>query len=221
MAFPAAGTKKTPRKPFRLNLLSRRDGKHHSDQQANSEYHTLYIDAFSTEAREWLDVESVHQNTYSLGWKRGRRLGLGNFVVVWEGLLKSGQIIALKQMQQGEALLQYEDLKREVYTLLSIRHKNVISYFGIGIESADVYIVMEFVHGETLRSILDRYGPLSYEKSWHYSRQALLGLDYLHNNGIVHRDIRAAKMMVSSKDVVKLIGFGSLKSEETKTLVRH
>jgi serine/threonine protein kinase len=58
-----------------------------------------------------------------------------------------------------------------------------------------------------------RFGPLSDEKSSHYTRQIVQGLEYLHSKNITHRNVRAAKVMVTPKDVAKLIDLWSLKIE--------
>ena len=59
--------------------------------------------------------------------------------------------------------------------------------------------------------IIIRFGSLDERTVAHYTRQITHGLEYLHNNGIIHRDIKGANIMVTSKGVVKLIDFGCAK----------
>ena len=56
-----------------------------------------------------------------------------------------------------------------------------------------------------------RFGCLDEKTICHYTRQVTKGLEYLHNKGIIHRDIKGANIMVTSKGVVKLIDFGCAK----------
>lgn len=59
--------------------------------------------------------------------------------------------------------------------------------------------------------LLFRFGSLDERTISHYTRQIVQGVDYLHNNGIIHRDIKGANIMVTQKGVIKLIDFGCAK----------
>ena len=72
-------------------------------------------------------------------------------------------------------------------------------------------IFLEYVPGGSLRSLLDRFGTLEEAVVRLYSRQILLGLEYLHANGIAHRDVKAANVLVSNDGSVKLADFGASK----------
>ncbi|GMH98600.1 hypothetical protein TrST_g10471 [Triparma strigata] len=72
-------------------------------------------------------------------------------------------------------------------------------------------IFLEYVSGGSVRSLLDKFGSLSEDLVKNYSRQILLGLEYLHHNGIAHRDIKAANMLITNDGVIKLADFGAAK----------
>ena len=62
----------------------------------------------------------------------------------------------------------YQDITKEVKKLVSIRHRNVMSHFGIGRHMEEVHIFLEFIHGETLNSILKRQGCYYYNTSCYH-----------------------------------------------------
>ena len=70
------------------------------------------------------------------------------------------------------------------------------------------YIVMEFVEGQDLQSIVNKYGPLPYGKACGYIAQAALGLQHAFEKGLVHRDIKPANLLVDKDGVVKILDMG-------------
>ena len=70
---------------------------------------------------------------------------------------------------------------------------------------------MEYVPGGSIRSLLDRFGRLDETVIRVYTRQILLGLEYLHMNNIAHRDIKGANVLVTNDGTIKLADFGASK----------
>ncbi|KAG5189810.1 kinase-like domain-containing protein, partial [Tribonema minus] len=69
----------------------------------------------------------------------------------------------------------------------------------------------EWVPGGSLRDLLDDFGPLSETIASDYARQVLLGLKYLHDNHIVHRDVKCANVLMHKNGRIKLTDFGASK----------
>lgn len=130
--------------------------------------------------------------------------------------MDSAKMIAVKEVEldvesMDRAQSQYDKIQVEVEILRSLRHKNIVSYLGTSMHQSTIYIFMEFISGGSLMSILRRFGPLDDRTVAHYTRQIVRALDYLHSNAIIHRDIKGANIMVTSRGVVKLIDFGCAK----------
>ncbi|XP_071954850.1 uncharacterized protein [Antedon mediterranea] len=151
-----------------------------------------------------------------LHWKKGNILGKGAFGKVYCGLTNTGQLIAVKQVELSErdkvkSENQYEKLQEEVELLKNLRHKHIVGFLGVSLEDDTVNIFMQFIPGGSIASLLARFGALDEPVFCRYTKQILEGIEYLHTNNVIHRDIKGANIMLMSNGVIKLIDFGCAK----------
>ena len=97
--------------------------------------------------------------------------------------------------------------QEEVATLRSLHHPNIVRYLGTD-RTNSFTILLEYVPGGSIASILALFGPLDEVVLRQYLWQVLQGLRYLHAEGIIHRDIKGANILVSDRGTVKLTDFG-------------
>lgn len=82
------------------------------------------------------------------------------------------------------------------------------------------YLIMEYIHGETLKETIESNVRLSVEQSVKYAKEIALGLSEIHKNGVIHRDIKSSNIMINNDDKVKIIDFGTaLHSEAERVTV--
>ena len=102
-----------------------------------------------------------------------------------------------------------ERLEREARAISSLNHPHICTLHDIGHENGVVYLVMEFIEGETLAERLDK-GPLTFDEALQIAVQVADALDKAHRQGIVHRDLKPANIMLTASGV-KLLDFGLAK----------
>nr|XP_060631924.1 mitogen-activated protein kinase kinase kinase 19 [Anolis sagrei ordinatus] len=155
-------------------------------------------------------------NEDSVLWTKGEILGKGAYGTVYCGLTSQGHLIAVKQVplnihdQTGNEK-EYQKLQEEVEILKNLTHINIVGYLGTSLEDSIVSIFMEFVPGGSISSIIHRFGPLPEMVFCKYTQQIVQGVAYLHENGVVHRDIKGNNIMLMPNGVIKLIDFGCAK----------
>uniref|UniRef100_A0A2K5IAD9 Mitogen-activated protein kinase kinase kinase 19 n=1 Tax=Colobus angolensis palliatus TaxID=336983 RepID=A0A2K5IAD9_COLAP len=135
---------------------------------------------------------------------------------VYCGLTSQGQLIAVKQvaLDTSDKLAtekEYQKLQEEVDLLKALKHVNIVAYLGTCLQENTVSIFMEFVPGGSISSIINRFGPLPEMVFCKYTKQILQGVAYLHENCVVHRDIKGNNVMLMPTGIIKLIDFGCAK----------
>lgn len=151
-------------------------------------------------------------------WKRGALIGEGAYGKVYECLnLVTGELHAVKHIElSGTPEQIYREvyfLKKEIWMLKSLYHRNVIQYLytEVNNDNNGVDIMMEYVSGGSMRKLLNKFGKFEEPMAALYIAQVLEGLSYLHGQGIVHRDIKSANILVTQDGVIKLADFGASK----------
>ena len=105
---------------------------------------------------------------------------------------------------------------REAQVAGNLTHDNVISVYDFGEDQGLPYMVMEYLRGEDLRSLIKsgRTGDLNFRLS--IALQLARALEYIHSNKIIHRDIKPENIQVTGSGLVKLMDFGIAKAENTQ-----
>uniref|UniRef100_A0A663DPM4 Protein kinase domain-containing protein n=1 Tax=Aquila chrysaetos chrysaetos TaxID=223781 RepID=A0A663DPM4_AQUCH len=125
-----------------------------------------------------------------------------------------GQLIAVKQVvlamsDQLTTEKEYQKFHEEVDLLKTLKHVSIVTYLGTCLEDNTLSIFIEFVPGGSISSIINRFGPLPEIVLCQYTKQILQGVAYLHDNCVVHRDIKGNNVMLMPNGIVKLTDFGS------------
>ena len=132
---------------------------------------------------------------------------------------ETGEIVALKllkpEIASDQAMM--DRFKNELLFARKITHKNVCRVYEFNRIGGIAYTSMEFVEGESLRSVLNRFGGLPLRKAIDLVLQICSGLKEAHAQGIVHRDLKPENVMIDAQGNVKIMDFGIARSMEAVT----
>jgi TolB-like protein len=117
--------------------------------------------------------------------------------------LKHDRDVAVKVLRpEVMAALGSERFLREIRIAARLSHPNILPLFDSAEVDGQIFYVMPFVAGETLRDRLAREGPLPVAEAIEIARQVAIGLDYAHREGIVHRDIKPENILIQAGQAV-------------------
>ena len=141
----------------------------------------------------------------------GSAIARGGMARVFLGTdLLLGRTIAIKvlapQFASDERFV--ARFRREATAAARLNHANVVSVFDTGAEGNVHYIVMEYVEGPTLETILRQEGPLTVARSFRIAEGVCRGLTAAHAQGLVHRDVKPANVILDPRGLVKVADFG-------------
>jgi len=103
----------------------------------------------------------------------------------------------------------FGELLREPRLLASLNHPNIVAIVTAERQENVFFIVMEYVPGETLESIITRTGPLEIPVALDYACQICNAVDHAHRHGVLHRDLRPSNVLVSGQGLAKVADFGT------------
>lgn len=173
-------------------------------------------------------LDDVEEDSRFRNWKQGESLGRGAYGEVFKAMV-AGRFMAVKKINLDFTLApgraadrEVDALLLEINTLKRLRHPRIVRYHGcIRQELPDgmaLLIFLEFMPSGSIKAVLDKFGPYGTGLCRKYTRQILEGLDFLHGERIVHRDVKGANILIDSQGDAKLADFGACRELEAGLL---
>lgn len=118
--------------------------------------------------------------------------------------------VAIKVLREdlSEDTESIQAMKAEARIAMELSHSNVVRLYNLLQFEGRTYLVMEYIEGETIESMLRRYGALDPDLVEGVVASCAEGLDYAHRHGVLHRDLKPANLFLTSENKLKIIDFG-------------
>lgn len=148
-------------------------------------------------------------------------IGCGSFGDVYKGFDKElNKEVAIKVIDLEEAEDDIEDIQKEISVLSQCRCPYITDYYGSYLHQTKLWIVMEYMAGGSVADLLQAGPPLDEMSIACILRDLLHAIEYLHSEGKIHRDIKAANILLTESGDVKVADFG-VSAQLTKTMSRR
>jgi len=139
------------------------------------------------------------------------QLGTGGTGQVFKARHRTlGRVVALKMLSPAtmQSPERVERFRRKVKILARLNHPNLVTAYDAGERDGTHYLVMQYVDGLDLATLLKQHGPLPVGHAVSYTLQAAAGIGCAHAEGICHRNVKPSNILVDMQGVVKVIGLG-------------
>lgn len=142
-----------------------------------------------------------------------RLLGTGGMSEVWLAEdQRLGRWVAVKLLRESFSSGQDGDLiasfDREARLIARLQHPNIVAVYDTGAWDGRHYLVMEYVHGYSMRRLLEARGRLTEAEATNYGALIADAIEYAHQQGVIHCDIKPENILVTEQGVPKVVDFG-------------
>ena len=139
------------------------------------------------------------------------RIGEGGMGEVFRGedtMLERQVAIKMLRPELAKQKTLVDRFRTEAVALARLNHPNIAAVYGLLQERGQLFMVLEFVDGETLESIVARRGPLPWADAVQVGKDTLAALEHAHKMGVVHRDLKPSNLMLTRAGQLKVMDFG-------------
>ncbi len=170
---------------------------------------------FQTPSRGGLERGTTFARRFEIIEEIGKG-GMGTVYKAYDSKIREVVAIKLLKPEIASDLEIIERFRNEIKLARQVSHRHVCRMYDIGEEWLSIYISMEYVPGEDLKSFIRRSGHLNEAKAIGLARQILEGLVEAHRLGVVHRDLKPQNIMIDREGNAKIMDFGIARSLHTK-----
>jgi putative membrane-bound dehydrogenase-like protein len=138
--------------------------------------------------------------------------GMGAVFLAEHTSLKRQVAVKVLTAEKAKDQIGVERFYREARAVAALDHPNIVRLHDVSQGGGVHFLVMEFVEGKDLQSLMGDTGPLHFAQACHYVAQAAAGLQHAHEKGFVHRDIKPANLILAKDGTIKILDMGLARS---------
>jgi eukaryotic-like serine/threonine-protein kinase len=156
-------------------------------------------------------------------YELGATLGSGGMATVWlahDRVLDRDVAVKVLREQYAADPVFLARFTREALHAARLNHPGLVTIFDTGVDHGTAFIVMEAVHGRTLRDVLKSGGPLSVERAVAVAASVCEVLDVAHRGGVVHRDIKPGNILICDDGRTRVFDFGIARTDGSDPLTQ-
>jgi len=154
-----------------------------------------------------LEIPSFSSNRYQIV-KVIHEGGFGTVFHATDKMLEMDVAIKLLKSEIVHDEEAINQLKVEAAVAMKLSHEHIVRLHNIESEKGRIFIVMEYVDGQTVREIIEKMGALSFQTALDIAHSCFVALTYAHAQGVLHRDIKPENIMINRQMSLKLLDFG-------------
>src|SRR5215207_848017 len=164
-------------------------------------------------------ITRVFANRYELREEIGRG-GMADVYLAHDRLLDRRVAVKVLLPESASDATNIERFRRKARAAAGLSHPHIVSVYAWGEEDGASFIVMEYVPGQTLREIIQSHGRLGPMDAARIAAEIADALSFAHANGVVHRDVKPANVLITPQGQVKVADFGIARAETGEPLTK-
>lgn len=134
--------------------------------------------------------------------------GMANVYLAWDTILEREVAVKILRGDLADDEKFVRRFQREANSASSLRHPNIVEMYDVGEDNGKYFIVMEYVNGKTLKSLIKKRGALNLNEAIDIMLQLASGIACAHDSYIIHRDIKPQNVLILEDGRVKITDFG-------------
>jgi len=134
--------------------------------------------------------------------------GMANVYLAWDTILEREVAVKILRGDLADDEKFVRRFQREANSASSLRHPNIVEMYDVGEDNGKYFIVMEYVDGKTLKSLIKKRGALNLTEAMDIMMQLTSGIACAHDSYIIHRDIKPQNVLILEDGRVKITDFG-------------
>lgn len=146
--------------------------------------------------------------------------GMANVYLAFDPILKRNVAVKILRGDLSNDEKFVKRFKREAISASSLAHPNIVEIYDVGEENGNYFIVMEYVDGVTLKTLIKKRGKMILAEALDITKQVASGLECAHASYIIHRDIKPQNIMVLDDGLVKITDFGIAVASNSESLTQ-